>query len=149
MSQMIRSDVCGCEVWAKAEQLNPSGTGKDRIALAMLRHAEACGSLPAGGGGVVVEGSSGSTSIALAPLCAQLGHRLVAVLPDDCSDEKRDALAAFPGVQVETVRAASIASPSHYVNTARRRVRERGVRATFFLKTNDETRSSLSRCVIS
>ncbi|KAH8067748.1 cysteine synthase [Aureococcus anophagefferens] len=115
------SKLCGCTILAKCEQANPSGTGKDRIALAMLAEAEASGALPAGGGGVVVEGSSGSTTIGLAPLVAAAGHRLVAVLPDDCAAEKRDAIAAFPGITIEVVRAASIASPTHYVNVARQR----------------------------
>ncbi|KAH8064599.1 cysteine synthase [Aureococcus anophagefferens] len=115
------SKLCGCTILAKCEQANPSGTGKDRIALAMLAEAEASGALPSGGGGVVVEGSSGSTTIGLAPLVAAAGHRLVAVLPDDCAAEKRDAIAAFPGITVEVVRAASIASPTHYVNVARQR----------------------------
>ncbi|KAH8087731.1 cysteine synthase [Aureococcus anophagefferens] len=98
------SKLCGCTILAKCEQANPSGTGKDRIALAMLAEAEASGALPSGGGGVVVEGSSGSTTIGLAPLVAAAGHRLVAVLPDDCAAEKRDAIAAFPGITVEVVR---------------------------------------------
>ncbi|KAJ8610379.1 hypothetical protein CTAYLR_003886 [Chrysophaeum taylorii] len=119
------SALCpGCEVWAKAEHLNPSGTGKDRIALAMLAAAEAEGSLPYGGGGVVVEGSSGSTAIALAPLALAAGHRVVAVLPDDVSDEKVAELRAFPNVDARLARASSISSPTHYANEARRIARD-------------------------
>jgi len=129
------SRLSGREIYVKCEQQNPSGTGKDRLALAMLRAAEASGELPAGGGGVVVvEGSSGCTTIGLAPLVLAAGHRLIAVLPDDCAREKRDAISAFPGVEVRVVRAAAISSPTHYVNVARRvaeELRERGERAVF------------------
>lgn len=107
-----------CKILAKAEHLNPSGTGKDRIALAMLTDAESRGDLPKGGGGTVVEGSSGSTAIALAPLASAAGHRLIAVLPDDVSEEKLQQLAFVEEIQV--VRASSISSPGHYVNVARR-----------------------------
>ena len=114
--------------------MNPSGTGKDRVARAVLEAAEASGRLPRGGGGVVVEGSSGSTTLALAPLVAAAGHRLVAVIPDDCAAEKRDALAAFPGVEVKVVKAAAISSPTHYVNVARKLaadLHDKGARAFF------------------
>ncbi len=114
------SKLCGCDVYAKCEHLNPNGTGKDRLALAMILNAEADGSLPKGGGGYVVEGSSGSTTLALAPLVAAAGHKLVAVIPDDCAAEKRDAIRACPGVDVHVVQSAAISSPTHYVNVARK-----------------------------
>ena len=64
------SKLSSCDVYAKCEHLNPNGTGKDRLALAMIKDAEANGSLRRGGGGFIVEGSSGSTTLALAPLVA-------------------------------------------------------------------------------
>ena len=118
------SKLCDCDVYAKCEHLNPNGTGKDRLALAMILNAEADGSLPKGGGGYVVEGSSGSTTLALAPLVAAAGHKLVAVIPDDCAAEKRDAIRACPGVDVHVVQSAAISSPTHYVNVARRLAKE-------------------------
>ncbi|KAH8052991.1 cysteine synthase [Aureococcus anophagefferens] len=84
------SKLCGCTILAKCEQANPSGTGKDRIALAMLAEAEASALRPAA--------ASSSRLVRvddLARLVAAAGHRLVAVLPDDCAAEKRDAIAAF------------------------------------------------------
>lgn len=99
----------------------------------MLRAAVARGELPQGGGGIVVEGSSGSTAIALAPLAVAAGHRMVAVLPDDVSKEKLHQLQHCPGVTTRVVRAASIASPRHYVNEARRiakELRAKGEQAT-------------------
>lgn len=113
------SRLTGRTILAKAEYLNPGGTGKDRIALAMLEDAEARGDLPEGGGGVVVEGTSGSTGIALAALCAARGYRCVIVMPDDQAEEKRALLRQF-GAEVRVVRPAAIANPDHYVNVARR-----------------------------
>ena len=118
------SKLCDCDVYAKCEHLNPNGTGKDRLALAMIKDAEENGSLPKGGGGYVVEGSSGSTTLALAPLVAAAGHKLVAVIPDDCAAEKRDAIRACPGVDVHVVQSAAISSPTHYVNVARKLAKE-------------------------
>ena len=118
------SKLCGCDVYAKCEHLNPNGTGKDRLALAMILNAESNGSLPRGGGGFIVEGSSGSTTLALAPLVAAAGHKLVAVIPDDCAAEKRDAIRACPGVDVHVVQSAAISSPTHYVNVARKLAKE-------------------------
>lgn len=69
-------------------------------------------------GGVVVEGTSGSTGIAFATLCATRGHACIVVLPDDQSSEKVRILEAL-GVLVHVVPTASIASPRHYVNIAR------------------------------
>jgi len=128
------SKLCGCDVYAKCEHLNPNGTGKDRVALAMIRRAEDSGALPRGGGGYIIEGSSGSTTLALAPLVAAAGHRLVAVIPDDCAAEKRDAVKACPGVDVHVVKSAAISSPTHYVNVARRltkELREKGKHVIF------------------
>lgn len=73
-------------VWCKLEFLNPSGSTKDRIARYILEKAWRQGKLQ--GGDTVVEASSGSTSIALALACAQLGLRFVAVMPEGVSNER-------------------------------------------------------------
>ena len=80
--------LTGCKILAKAEYLNHGGMGKDRIALAMLENAEARGDLR-GPGGVVIEGTSGSTGISLAALCAARGYKCIIVMPDDRAEEKR------------------------------------------------------------
>lgn len=115
------SQLCGRRILAKAEFLNPGGTGKDRIARAMIEEAERTGRLRPGG--TVIEGTSGSTGIALAALCAAKGYRCVIVMPDDQAEEKRRLLERF-GAEVKQVRTAAIANPSHYVNTARRLAQE-------------------------
>jgi cysteine synthase len=70
-------------------------------------------------GGLVVEGTSGSTGIALATLCASRGHGCLLVLPDDQAAEKHTILQTA-GAIVRTVPVAAISSPNHYVNVARR-----------------------------
>jgi cysteine synthase A len=70
-------------------------------------------------GGLVVEGTSGSTGIALATLCAARGHACLVVLPDDQAKEKQDILRAI-GAVVYEVPTAAISNPKHYVNIARK-----------------------------
>ena len=183
-------------IYAKMESSNPGGTGKDRAALFMLRHAEAKGDLPPplgqqrrrrksgsrcrsrsrGGekidendhndndndndndiannarsginhsqeqnqndntvmdiisqtiqiamarsrtGGIVVEGTSGSTGISLATLCTQRGHSIIIVMPDDQAQEKQTILKCL-GAVLHVVPTAAISNPNHYVNVARK-----------------------------
>lgn len=82
-------------VWCKLEFLNPSGSTKDRIARHILEKAWRCGQV--GPGSRVVEASSGSTSIALALHCAQLGLRFSAVMPEGVSDERVLMIRALGG----------------------------------------------------
>jgi len=96
------------------ECLNPSGTGKDRAAKKMIhdalrQHPHARD---------IVEGTSGSTGIALAAICAANGLKLHVVMPDDQSNEKRKLLEVF-GATVITVPSSSITSENHYVNRAK------------------------------
>jgi cysteine synthase A len=82
----VRLGPEGTAVWCKLEFLNPSGSTKDRIARYILEKAWRQGRV--GPGAAVVEASSGSTSIALALACAQLGLRFVAVMPEGVSNER-------------------------------------------------------------
>ncbi len=83
----------GAEVVAKLEMANPGGSVKDRIARAMLRDAEERGLLRPGG--IVVEPTSGNTGIGLALMCAVRGYRLILVMPDTMSVERRAILQAL------------------------------------------------------
>ena len=83
----------GARVIVKVEATNPSGSIKDRPALAMVEAAEASGEL--GEGSVVVEATSGNTGIALAMICAVRGYRCVLVMPEDMSVERRRILRAY------------------------------------------------------
>ena len=81
------------EVWIKSERSNPGGSIKDRIALAMIEAAEADGSLKPGG--TIVEPTSGNTGIGLALVAAVKGYRLILVMPDSMSIERRRLMLAY------------------------------------------------------
>jgi len=83
----------GTQILAKLEAQNPSGSVKDRPALAMIEAAEAEGKL--GEGSVIVEATSGNTGIALAMIAAVRGYRCVLVMPEDMSVERRRILRAY------------------------------------------------------
>lgn len=83
----------GTTVLAKVEAKNPSGSVKDRPALAMIEAAEAAGALVTGG--AVVEATSGNTGIALAMIAAVRGYRCILVMPEDMSLERRRILRAY------------------------------------------------------
>jgi cysteine synthase B len=89
------SPRAGVRIWAKLEGANPSGSVKDRIALAMLDAAEERGELFPGTERVIVEPTSGNTGISLAMLARRRGYRFVAVLPENVSVERRQLLEAF------------------------------------------------------
>jgi cysteine synthase len=90
----------GGRIWVKLEYLNPSGSVKDRIALAMVEAAERAGALRPGG--TVVEPTSGNTGIALAWVCVLKGYRMLAVIPEAMSRERLQVLRAL-GAEVEVV----------------------------------------------
>jgi cysteine synthase A len=81
------------EVWIKSERSNPGGSIKDRIALSMVEAAEASGQLKAGG--TIVEPTSGNTGIGLAMVAAVKGYKLVLVMPDSMSVERRRLMLAY------------------------------------------------------
>jgi cysteine synthase A len=81
------------QVWIKSERANPGGSIKDRIALAMVEDAEARGALKPGG--TIVEPTSGNTGIGLAIVAAVKGYRLVLVMPDSMSIERRRLMLAY------------------------------------------------------
>ncbi|ORZ41328.1 tryptophan synthase beta subunit-like PLP-dependent enzyme [Catenaria anguillulae PL171] len=115
------SDLTGCDIYGKAEYLNPGGSSKDRVALSILRSAASRGLLRPGG--TVYEGTVGSTGISLALMCRALGYRAHIVMPDDVARDKVDMLERL-GATVERVRPVSIIDANHFVNLARRRAQE-------------------------
>ena len=86
------------EVWIKLEKNNPAGSIKDRIALAMIEDAEISGVLKAGG--TIIEPTSGNTGIGLAMVAAVKKYRLILVMPDSMSVERRRLMAAY-GAELE------------------------------------------------
>lgn len=85
----------GCEaaLIAKLEKQNPAGSAKDRVALNMIRAADASGELAPGG--MIIEPTSGNTGIGLAACAAVLGYRCCIVMPDSMSLERRKLIAAY------------------------------------------------------
>jgi cysteine synthase A len=83
----------GTEVWIKAERANPGGSIKDRIALAMVEDAEARGVLAPGA--TIIEPTSGNTGVGLAMVAAVKGYKLVLVMPDSMSIERRRLMLAY------------------------------------------------------
>jgi cysteine synthase A len=81
------------QVWIKSERTNPGGSIKDRIALAMVEDAEASGALKPGG--TIIEPTSGNTGVGLAMVAAVKGYRLILVMPDSMSIERRRLMLAY------------------------------------------------------
>jgi cysteine synthase A len=81
------------EVWVKSERSNPAASIKDRIALSMIDEAERTGKLKPGG--IIIEPTSGNTGIGLAMVAAVKGYRLILVMPDSMSVERRRLMLAF------------------------------------------------------
>ena len=81
------------QVWIKSERTNPGGSIKDRIALAMVEDAEKSGALKPGG--TIVEPTSGNTGIGLAMVAAVKGYKLILVMPDSMSVERRRLMLAY------------------------------------------------------
>lgn len=108
-------------VFVKLEQLNPGGSVKDRIGLAMIDAAEAEGVLSPGS--AVVEPTSGNTGIALAMVCAVRGYELILTLPEGMSRERAKLLRAYGADVQET---PSLGGMNEAVDLARRICEERG-----------------------
>jgi len=81
------------QVWVKSERSNPGGSIKDRIALSMVEEAEASGKLQPGG--TIIEPTSGNTGIGLAMVAAVKGYKIVLVMPDSMSIERRRLMLAY------------------------------------------------------
>jgi cysteine synthase A len=106
------SEATGCDIYGKAEFLNPGGSVKDRAALAIIEDAEKRGTLRKGG--VVVEGTAGNTGIGIALVANARGYRSVIVMPETQSQEKKDML-RLCGADLRLVPALPYSNPGNYV----------------------------------
>ena len=111
------SEATGCDIFGKAEFLNPGGSIKDRAALAIVLDAERRGALRPGG--VIVEATAGNTGIGLALVGNARGYRTVIVIPETQSQEKKDML-RLCGATLHEVPAVPYREPNHYVHVAGR-----------------------------
>jgi len=111
----------GATIWGKCEHLNPGGSVKDRICLAMIEAAEAQGRLKQGD--TIVEPTSGNTGIGLALVCARKGYKLVLTMPASMSLERRALLEAY-GVEIVLTEPDRVMEGA--MEAARRIVEERG-----------------------
>jgi cysteine synthase A len=115
------SEATGCRILGKAEFMNPGGSVKDRAALAIIRDAEARGTLKPGG--TVVEGTAGNTGIGLTLVGNAGGYRSVIVMPETQSQEKIDFLRMI-GADLRLVPAKPYRDPGNYVHVSRRLAEE-------------------------
>ena len=111
------SEETGCDIYGKAEFMNPGQSVKDRAGLFIIRDAEKKGLLKPGG--VIVEGTAGNTGIGLTVVAKALGYRTVIVIPDTQSQEKKDALRVF-GAELVEVPAVPYKNPNNYVKVSGR-----------------------------
>jgi cystathionine beta-synthase len=117
----IARDVPG-RILAKLEYMNPGGSNKDRIGLAMIEAAERDGKLRSGG--TIVEPTSGNTGVGLAIAAAQKGYRCIFVMPDKMSQEKISMLRGYGAEVVITPTAVDHDSPESYYSVSSRLAEE-------------------------
>jgi cysteine synthase A len=111
------SELTGCEIYGKAEFMNPGGSIKDRAGLYIVKEAEERGLLRPGG--VIVEGTAGNTGIGLCVVANARGYRTVIVIPNTQSEEKKQALRMM-GADLREVPAVPYANPNNYVKVSGR-----------------------------
>lgn len=111
------SEITGCNIYGKAEFMNPGQSVKDRAALFIIQDAIKSGKLKPGG--VIVEGTAGNTGIGLALVGNALGFRSVIVIPETQSQEKKDML-RLAGAQVIEVPAVPYRNPNNYIKISGR-----------------------------
>jgi cystathionine beta-synthase len=110
------------QIYAKVEYLNPGGSTKDRIALAMIEAAEKEGLLKPGG--TIIEATAGNTGVGLAMIAAVKKYRCIFVMPDKMSQEKVNLLKAYGAEVVVTPTSVAPDSPESYNGIAERLVKE-------------------------
>lgn len=111
------SKITGCNIYGKAEFMNPGGSVKDRAAKGIIEDAEKRGVLKPGG--TIVEGTAGNTGIGLAVLGRERGYNVILTMPDNQAVEKYELLKVL-GAEVRQVPPVPFANQSHFYHEARR-----------------------------
>ena len=106
------SEATKCDIYGKAEFMNPGGSVKDRAARGIIEHAEQSGLLTAGG--TIVEGTAGNTGISIAMCGNARGYKTIIVMPETQSQEKQDMLRLL-GADLRLVAAKPYKDPGNYV----------------------------------
>ena len=106
LKKLAAEEGVEAQIFAKLENYNPTGSMKDRVALAMIRQAEADGRLAPGG--TIIEPTSGNTGIGLAAMGAYLGYKVIIVMPDSMSVERRKLMQIYGAELVLTPGAAGM-----------------------------------------
>lgn len=119
----LQFEDCPVPIYGKCEFMNPTGSVKDRLAKALIHEGEASGRLRPGD--TIVEATAGNTGMGLAMLAASKGYRLVCVMPQKMSVDKRRSLEAM-GAEVMVVPDAPLDSPENFRQTADRLAADRG-----------------------
>jgi cystathionine beta-synthase len=122
LRRIAEAEGLECDLLAKVELVNPGGSVKDRIAVAMIDEAERSGALRPGG--TIVEPTSGNTGAGLAIVAAQRGYKCIFVMSDKMSDEKVALLRSYGAEVVVCPTAVPPEDPRSYYSTAERLVRE-------------------------
>jgi cysteine synthase A len=115
------SELTRCDIYGKAEFLNPGGSVKDRAALAIVTAAEARGDLKPGG--IIVEGTAGNTGIGLALVANARGYKTVIVIPETQTQEKKDML-IMCGADLRQVPALPYRDDNNYIKYSGRLAEE-------------------------
>lgn len=111
------SEQTGCDIYGKAEFLNPGSSVKDRAALFIIEDAEKSGKLKPGG--IIVEGTAGNTGIGLALVGNAKNYRTIIVIPETQTEEKKDML-KLAGADLREVPAVPYSDPGNYVRVSGR-----------------------------
>ncbi len=111
------SEITGCDIYGKAEFMNPGQSVKDRAALGIIRDAIKSGHLQPGG--TIVEGTAGNTGIGLALVGASMGFKTVIVIPETQSQEKKDMI-RLAGATLIEVPAKPYKDPNNYIKYSAR-----------------------------
>src|SRR5580693_1311437 len=114
--ECTRFDTAPCQLFIKLENQNPTGSIKDRMALAMVEAAERAGDLKPGG--TLIEATAGNTGLSLALVAAAKGYRLILVIPDKMSQEKILHIRALGATTVITRSDVTKGHPEYYQDLA-------------------------------